>query len=83
LAGYLEFLILQDGDGTERLAVYGPVISIAVPLGSRAPSRPSVPTTWRAAEHDPGEARRRTAVKARRFVGFAAVVAVTLPPAPR
>jgi hypothetical protein len=35
------------------------------------------------AEHDPGEARRRTAVKARRFVGFAAVVAVTLPPAPR
>jgi hypothetical protein len=35
------------------------------------------------AEDDPGEARRRTAVKARRFVGFAAVVAVTLPPAPR
>jgi hypothetical protein len=35
------------------------------------------------AEHDPGEARRRTAVTARRFVGFAAIVAVTLPPAPR
>jgi hypothetical protein len=35
------------------------------------------------AEHDPGEARRRTAVRARRFVGFAAVVAVTLPPARR
>jgi hypothetical protein len=34
-------------------------------------------------EHDPGEARRKAAVKARRFVGFAAVVAVTLPPAPR
>jgi hypothetical protein len=32
------------------------------------------------AEHDPGEARRRSAVRARRFVGFAAVVAVTLPP---
>jgi hypothetical protein len=35
------------------------------------------------AEHYPGEARRRTAVTARRFVGFAAIVAVTLPPAPR
>jgi hypothetical protein len=35
------------------------------------------------AEHDLGEARRRTAVRARRFVGFAAVVAVTLPPARR
>ena len=35
------------------------------------------------AEHDRGEARRRSAVKARRFVGFAAVAAVTLPPAPR
>jgi hypothetical protein len=33
------------------------------------------------AEHDLGEARRRLAVRARRFVGFAAVVAVTLPPA--
>ena len=32
------------------------------------------------AEHDLGEARRRGAVRARRFVGFAAVVAVTLPP---
>jgi hypothetical protein len=31
------------------------------------------------AEHDPGEARRRAAVRARRFIGFAAVVAVTLP----
>lgn len=31
------------------------------------------------AEHDLGEARRRAAVRARRFVGFAAVVAVTLP----
>jgi hypothetical protein len=31
------------------------------------------------AEHDLGEARRRVAVRARRFVGFAAVVAVTLP----
>ncbi len=35
------------------------------------------------AEHDPGEARRRAAVRARRFVGFAAVVAVTVPPARR
>jgi hypothetical protein len=35
------------------------------------------------AEHDPGEARRRAAVKARRFVGFAAVAVVTLPPARR
>jgi hypothetical protein len=35
------------------------------------------------AEHDSGEARRRAAVRARRFVGFAAVVAVTLPPARR
>jgi hypothetical protein len=33
------------------------------------------------AEHDLGEARRRAAaVRARRFVGFAAVVAVTVPP---
>ena len=31
------------------------------------------------AEHDLGEARRRGAVRARRFVGFAAVVAVTVP----
>jgi hypothetical protein len=31
------------------------------------------------AEHDLGEARRRAAVRARRFVGFPAVVAVTLP----
>jgi hypothetical protein len=35
------------------------------------------------AEHDPGEARRRAAVRSRRFVGFAAVVAVTLPPTRR
>jgi hypothetical protein len=35
------------------------------------------------AEHDPGVARRRAAVRARRFVGFAAVAAVTLPPARR
>jgi hypothetical protein len=35
------------------------------------------------AEHDLGEARRRGAVRARRFVGFAAVVAVTLPPGRR
>lgn len=35
------------------------------------------------AEHDPGEARRRAAVRARRFVGFAAVVVVTLPPTRR
>ena len=32
------------------------------------------------AEHDLGEARRRVAVRARRFVEFGAVVAVTLPP---
>jgi hypothetical protein len=31
------------------------------------------------AEHDLGEARRRGAVRARRFVGFAAVIAVTVP----
>src|SRR5829696_962551 len=31
------------------------------------------------AEHNLGEARRRGAVRARRFVGFAAVVAVTVP----
>jgi hypothetical protein len=35
------------------------------------------------AEHDPGEARRKAAVRARRFVGFAAVAAVTLPRARR
>jgi hypothetical protein len=35
------------------------------------------------AEHDPGEARRRAAVKARRFLRLAAVAAVTLPPARR
>jgi hypothetical protein len=35
------------------------------------------------AEHDLGEARRRGAVRARRFVGFEAVVAVTIPPARR
>jgi hypothetical protein len=35
------------------------------------------------AEHDLGEARRRPAVRARRFIGFAAVVAVSLPPARR
>ena len=35
------------------------------------------------AEHDLGEARRRGAVRARRFMGFAAVVAVTLPPGRR
>jgi hypothetical protein len=35
------------------------------------------------AEHEPGEARRRRAVKARRFLGLAAVAAVTLPPARR
>jgi hypothetical protein len=31
------------------------------------------------AEHGPGEARRRAAVRSRRFIGFTAVVAVTLP----
>jgi hypothetical protein len=31
------------------------------------------------AEHDLGEARRRPAVRARRFIGFAAVAAVSLP----
>jgi len=35
------------------------------------------------AEHDLGEARRRVAVRARRFIGFAAVAAVTLPPGRR
>ena len=35
------------------------------------------------AEHELGEARRRGAVRARRFVGFEAVVAVTIPPARR
>ena len=35
------------------------------------------------AEHDLGEARRRVAVRARRFVGFAAVAAVTIPPGRR
>jgi hypothetical protein len=35
------------------------------------------------AEHELGEARRRAAVRARRFVGFAAVVAVSLLPARR
>jgi hypothetical protein len=35
------------------------------------------------AEHDLGEARRRAMVRARQFVGFAAVVAVTLPPGRR
>jgi hypothetical protein len=35
------------------------------------------------AEHHLGEARRRGAVRARRFIGFAAVAAVTLPQASR
>jgi hypothetical protein len=35
------------------------------------------------AEHHLGEARRRGAVRARRFIGFAAVVAVTIPQASR
>jgi hypothetical protein len=35
------------------------------------------------AEHDLGEARRRVAVRAWWFIGFAAVVAVTLPPGRR
>ena len=35
------------------------------------------------AEHELGEARRRVAVRARRFVGFEAVVAVTIPLARR
>ena len=35
------------------------------------------------AKHDPGEARRRRAMKARRFLGLAAVAAVTLPRARR
>jgi len=33
--------------------------------------------------YGPGEPRRRVAVRARRFVGFAAVAAVTLPPGRR
>jgi hypothetical protein len=35
------------------------------------------------AEHEPGDAPRRAAVRARRFIGFTALVAVTLPPARR
>jgi hypothetical protein len=35
------------------------------------------------AEHDPGEARRKRAVKARRFLSLTAIAAVTLPPALR
>jgi hypothetical protein len=35
------------------------------------------------AEYDLGEARRRVAVRARRFVRFAALAAVTLPPGRR
>jgi hypothetical protein len=35
------------------------------------------------AEHDPGEARRRRAVRARRFLSLTAIAAVTLPPALR
>jgi hypothetical protein len=35
------------------------------------------------AEHELGEVRRRAAVRARRFVGFEAIVAVTVPPARR
>jgi hypothetical protein len=35
------------------------------------------------AKYDLGEARRRVAVRARRFIGFAAVAAVTLPPGRR
>jgi hypothetical protein len=35
------------------------------------------------AEHDPGEARRRRAVKARRFLGLAPIAAVTIPRARR
>jgi hypothetical protein len=123
LASYPEFLVLQDGDGTEHLVRHGPATSVALPpepavlqpvpppaarrhrlsLALRELARRREPVRvelldgervdgtieavgadyLEVAEHDPGEARRRTAVKARRFVGFAAVVAVTLPPAPR
>lgn len=123
LASYPEFLVLQDGDGTEHLVRHGPATSVALPpepaalqpvpppaarrhrlsLALRELARRREPVRvelldgervdgtieavgadyLEVAEHHPGEARRRTAVKARRFVGFAAVVAVTLPPAPR
>jgi hypothetical protein len=123
LASYPEFLVLQDGDGTEHLVRHGPATSVQLPpepatlqpvpppaarrhrlsLALRELARRREPVRvelldgervdgtieavgadyLEVAEHDPGEARRRTAVKARRFVGFAAVVAVSLPPAPR
>jgi hypothetical protein len=65
------------------LVRYGPTILAALATDQWRCQGPSAPTYLEVAEHDPGEARRRAAVKARRFVGFAAVVAVTLPPAPR
>jgi hypothetical protein len=122
-ASYPEFLVLQDGDGTEHLVRYGPATTVALPPEPVALQPAPAPAVRRhqlslalrelarrrepvrvelvdggrvdgtieavgadyleVAEHDRGEARRRAAVKARRFVGFAAVAAVTLRPAPR
>ena len=51
--------------------------------GATAPSRRSASGYLEIAEHELGEVRRRAAVWARRFVGFEAIVAVTVPPARR
>jgi hypothetical protein len=121
VAGYPEFLVLHDGDGTEHLIRYGPATSVALPaepttlqpagvarryrlsLALRELARRREPVRMELvdggrvdgtieavgsdyleiAEHDPGEARRRRAVKARRFLDLAAIAAVTLPPALR
>jgi hypothetical protein len=59
-----------------------PLPAVPRPPRARPPPRAG-PGGAEIAEHDPGEARRRRAVKARRFLGLAAVAAVTLPPALR
>ena len=94
VASYPEFLVLRADDGAEHLIPYGPAVSVVLPA-EPPPLRPTPGPVVRrrqlalalrelARRRDPvrvdlGEARRRGAVRARRFIGFAAVVAVTLP----
>jgi hypothetical protein len=67
-----------DAIGATPAAASSPLIATAVWF-DLAPGTAVGSDCLEVAEHDLGEARRRVAVRARRFVGFAAVVAVTLP----